>query len=115
MHTKKGLLREGRERVLTQYSDGGNVLAASQKTRPTLEAGCYAIRSTMEGIMFERVETNSDHLLRFEDSRYNEVLTEVDSFWDLGPKFEMVGLTHKRGLLLWGQPGQGKSCLLLCL
>jgi hypothetical protein len=113
--TRAGLRRaltEGRERVLTQYSDGGNVLAASRKTRPTLEAGCYKIVRTMEGIMFERVETNSDHLLRFEDSRYNEILTEVDQFWDLAEKFEAVGLTHKRGVLLWGQPGQGKSCLL---
>jgi AAA+ superfamily predicted ATPase len=101
-----------REQVLTQYADHGNVLGATRKTRQTLEAGMYAVKDTMEGIFFEKQDLSTDDLLRFEDSRYNVVTQEIAKFWTLGAAFKEMGLTHKRGVLLFGEPGTGKSCLL---
>lgn len=101
-----------RERTLVQYSDSGNVLSASRRTRPTLEAGIYRIQESMSGIYFEKADLNSDEIIRFKDSRLNEVEQEIDLFWSLSEDFEKMGITHKRGVLLHGAPGQGKSCLL---
>jgi SpoVK/Ycf46/Vps4 family AAA+-type ATPase len=102
----------GRARTLVQYADGGNVLSSSQRTRPNLEAGVYAIKSSMQGIYFEKIEQNSDGILEFDDERLNEVRSEIDNFWTLGEAFREMGITHKRGVLLYGLPGMGKSILL---
>jgi hypothetical protein len=111
----RGVLTEAakaRQRTLTQYADHGNVLTATRNTRPTLEAGMYQVKETMEGLFFEKQDLNTDDLLRFEDSRYNVVTQEIAKFWKLGESFKEMGLTHKRGVLLFGDPGTGKSCLL---
>ena len=102
----------GRQRTLVQYSDCGNVLSATTRSRPRLEAGVYAVRSNMEGVYYEKVDQNSDAILKFEDARLDAIHEEVNSFWDLAEAFHEMGITHKRGLLLHGAPGMGKSVLL---
>jgi hypothetical protein len=53
--------------------------------------------------------------LRFADERYEEVLTEIHDFWteERKEKFKKMGFTHKRGIILYGEAGVGKSRLLL--
>lgn len=101
-----------RERILVQYADSGNQLSTVRKTRPTLEAGIYQIKESMTGIYFEKVDINSDEVLRFEDERLDSIHEEIDRFWQLESAFREMGITHKRGVLLFGQPGMGKSVLL---
>lgn len=113
--TESRVLNEGapkRHRNLVQYSDGGNQLATSRITRPALEAGMYEIKSSMSGIYFEKVDINSDELLKFEDERLNLIHEEINGFWGLAEAFKEMGITHKRGVLLTGVPGMGKSCLM---
>lgn len=101
-----------RERILVQYADSGNQLSTVRKTRPTLEAGIYQIKESMTGIYFEKIEINSDEALQFEDERLDAIHEEIDRFWQLESAFREMGITHKRGVLLFGQPGMGKSVLL---
>lgn len=101
-----------RERVLVQYADSGNQLSTVRRTRPTLEAGVYQIKESMAGIYFEKIDVNSDELLQFEDERLNAIHEEINRFWGLAGVFQEMGLTHKRGVLMFGQPGMGKSCLI---
>jgi len=101
-----------RERVLVQYADSGNQLSTVRRTRPTLEAGVYQIKESMAGIYFEKIDVNSDELLQFEDERLNAIHEEINRFWGLADVFQEMGLTHKRGVLMFGQPGMGKSCLI---
>lgn len=75
-------------------------------------AGIYKIGRNMQGLYFEQHDLNTDKILRFEDSRYNEILREIDKFWGLKENYKNMGFTHKRGILLYGVPGSGKSCLL---
>jgi hypothetical protein len=37
---------------------------------------------------------------------------EIQKFWDKEPIFREYGLTHKRGIIMWGPPGSGKSCTI---
>jgi len=106
-------------RKLTQYLNQENVkrpytdmkLPPSQKF---LEAGVYKIKSDMKGIFYEVHEVNTDELLRFKDERYDEVLNEIDDFWtdERKEKFSDMGFSHKRGIILYGEAGVGKSCLM---
>jgi hypothetical protein len=109
-------LKEATERTRTfvQFAVlDGNTVSASRSTVGKLEAGVYDITVDYNSGMpiYAKKSIKSDALLRFEDSRYNTVMEEVNGFWDMGPKYEELGYIHKRGFLMYGRPGVGKSCL----
>jgi len=107
--TKAGQLLES----LVQYRDHGDVKIPTSSTKAVLDAGIYKMSTTMQGeAVFQKHNLVTDELLRFEDDRHTLVLKEVADFWDLREKFKALGFTHKRGLLMHGAPGSGKSCLM---
>ena len=113
---RRDSLREstGRTRPFVQFAVlDGNTVSASRSTVGKLEAGVYDITVDYNTGMpvYSKKSIKSDSLLRFEDSRYNTVMEEVNGFWDMGPKYEELGYIHKRGFLMYGRPGVGKSCL----
>jgi SpoVK/Ycf46/Vps4 family AAA+-type ATPase len=60
--------------------------------------------------MFKPVQVGSDDLMEFPDTKSGKLVAEIEEFWELKPKFKKHGFRHKRGYLLWGPPGSGKSC-----
>lgn len=77
-----------------------------------LQASAYSIDSTMEGLVFRRIQCLTDDVLRFENSPMDRVVEEVDRFWSRKEKFSRLGVLHSRGILLYGPPGTGKSICL---
>jgi SpoVK/Ycf46/Vps4 family AAA+-type ATPase len=61
------------------------------------------------GYCLERTRVDTDDLMELPDSPSADVLDEVRRFWDLEPEFAKRGFIHKRGVLLWGPPGSGKT------
>jgi SpoVK/Ycf46/Vps4 family AAA+-type ATPase len=41
-----------------------------------------------------------------------KILQEIETFWSLGDKFQRYGYLHRRGYLLYGKQGCGKSSLI---
>lgn len=73
-------------------------------------AGEYLIdRDEKLGWMLMPYATESDALLRVPDSEVDSVMTEIARFQQLEPKYRRLGLMHRRGILLWGVPGGGKT------
>ena len=60
--------------------------------------------------MFQRINYSAEDLLRFDDSVTDEVVGEIQKFWQKKELFEEYDLPFRRGLLLMGAPGSGKSC-----
>lgn len=56
--------------------------------------------------------TVTDTLLNLPDTAAERLLVEFDKFWALREKYVEYGFTHKRGMLLWGPPGSGKTCAI---
>lgn len=82
-------------------------------TFETLESGVYNIHvSQYHGIIYERKNICVDDLLRFPDSKSDKILQEITTFWTKGQKFKEHGFLHRRGYLLHGPAGSGKTCLV---
>lgn len=108
----EGLDESKADRNLVQYNSNSNVYKPTINTKSQLEAGVYEMKQSMQGIFFEKRDINSDGLLKFEDKRNATILEEVDKFRKMKEDFDNIGMNHKRGMLLHGRPGTGKSCLI---
>jgi ATPase family associated with various cellular activities (AAA) len=106
-------VRTARSTLYIKVGDAYFAREALPKPLPALPAGVYEIKSTSDGELYlSPHEIQTDELIRFEDSRHQLVLGEIQKFWEAKPKFKESGFTHKRGMLLTGAPGCGKTCLL---
>lgn len=99
---------------LSQYASlGGQGFIPTSATVGTLPPDCYTINVTLEGsVVFLPQKLITDSLLRLPDSKSDEVVAEVERFWTLKDKFVKFGFAHKRGFLLFGPPGSGKTSTL---
>lgn len=85
---------------------------ASSLTIKTLLPGVYTFRDSPIGILMCENPLNTDDLISFPDSASDNIEKEVDKFWDMGDPFKKYGFLHRRGYLLYGPAGSGKSCLV---
>lgn len=81
-------------------------------TYNTLPPDVYEPHILEGGVFFERLNFNTESLIQFEDSSIDKVITEISSFWNHKERFKEFGFPYKRGILLWGPPGSGKSCAI---
>jgi len=82
-------------------------------TATKLTSGVYSIAvSQYHGIIYQKKNVCVDDLLRFPDSISEKILGEITTFWGKGEKFTEHGFLHRRGYLLHGPAGSGKTCLV---
>lgn len=92
---------------------GHNTYRPVSSTFETLSSGIYHISmSQNNGIVFQKKTVCVDDLLRFPDSLSDKILNEIIKFWSKGDKFKEHGFLHRRGYLLHGPAGSGKTCLV---
>ncbi len=86
------------------------------ETYKTLKAGTYSVNFTPQGPSFQPTTLVSDSIVALEHSAAYSVIRSIEKFWTAREKFRALGLVHKRGALLHGNPGSGKtaSIILLC-
>jgi hypothetical protein len=79
-------------------------------TYDSIPAGVYRPEITPNlGPILVRQNIETDNLLELPDEAASEIIAEFQAFWRLGPEFRKRGFLHKRGFLLWGPPGSGKT------
>lgn len=79
----------------------------------TLEPGQYEVQhSNSSGYFFQRKLANFDELMRLPDSASEEIELNIETFWTKEEHFRSFGFLWKRGILLWGPAGSGKTSTL---
>jgi SpoVK/Ycf46/Vps4 family AAA+-type ATPase len=59
------------------------------------------------------IKYNTPEIIEFENSPSKKIYDEFSSFWTKKEDYLSRGEQHKRGYLLWGPPGGGKTSLVL--
>lgn len=78
--------------------------------------GMYTIDYSREsGIFCKKLNYLSDELFTFSDSVTIKLLEQVEDFWNKKDIYLKNNLIHKRGILLEGYPGTGKSSIISLL
>lgn len=96
---------------------GATVFAPSGETIPTLTPGLYrcAVNNQI-GPHLIMQDTSTDVLIDLgEDSESSKIIREIEDFWEKEPEFKKRGLLHKRGILMSGDPGSGKTSTIQIL
>ena len=86
--------------------------AVNLKCVDNIPAGMYACAFMDRDYHLTPIPINSDELFIFSDSYQESILSEIKQFWDKKELYKQYNLCHKRGILLEGGPGTGKSSLI---
>jgi AAA+ superfamily predicted ATPase len=82
-------------------------------TAERLPAGAYGCTLNQYGeVQLLARDLQVDDLIDFANSLPSKILAEIESFWDLGDQFQRHGYLHRRGYLLYGPQGSGKSSVV---
>jgi SpoVK/Ycf46/Vps4 family AAA+-type ATPase len=85
---------------------------------PSMNPGLYTISMTQSGeIYFEPMSIMTDNLIELPSFVSEDIIKEIDNFWnkDVRFRYERRGMTYKRGILLHGSHGTGKSSVIIRL
>lgn len=96
-----------------QWSTNGKLFVPCNETKPRLRPAAYEIGvSEQLGLYFEEIPVKTEELIPFPDANSDKVISEIRNFWTKKEKFVKQKLPFKRGILLYGPPGGGKSCTI---
>lgn len=82
-------------------------------THRVLPAGAYGCTVNQYGepqLVVKDLQV--DDLIDFANSLPAQILAEIENFWSLGEQFKRYGYLHRRGYLLYGPQGSGKSSVV---
>lgn len=77
-----------------------------------IEPGTYELSSNMNGdIIFSPKTLVTDNFINMASMVTSNVINEIEEFWkgDTKQKFDKFGIVYKRGILMHGVPGTGKT------
>ena len=81
-----------------------------------INPGIYTVEFDKNiGLFCRSLDVKSDELFLFSDSITQKLLEEINLFWGKSDLYKENNLIHKRGILLEGFPGTGKSSLISIL
>lgn len=105
--------KEDEYRSTNQWTEIGHKLFMPVgRTREKLTAGLYQPVHTVRGVALQELDHTLDDLIIFRDTAGSLLINEIKEFWSRGEKFEKQGFLHKRGYMLYGPPGGGKTAIV---
>ena len=92
--------------------DNSKVYMAAQGSAKELPSDTYMIGMNRSGIYFRRLFINTDEIFEMPDTNSKKILRHLEIFWQRESVFRKYNFLWKRGILLFGPQGAGKTSLL---
>jgi hypothetical protein len=102
---EKPVATDGEQR----WASSHDVFWGTTQTHDQLPPGVYSCGLSQVGPILQRMTVQTDDLLMLPDEASSDLVNEFRRFWTLGDAFRARGFLHKRGFLVWGPPGSGKT------
>lgn len=94
----------------------GDVFHPVGETTKRLPPGFYRFAAIPNiGICACKVRNDTDSLIHLPDSESDRLLAEMREFLSIRERFKERGLLYKRGVMLYGPPGSGKTATIQLL
>jgi ATP-dependent 26S proteasome regulatory subunit len=85
-------------------------------TTKSIPSGFYSLHNnSQDGIHIKKKSFINDKYIDLPNPAFKEIKKDIERFWGLKDRFDEYGLVHKRGILLYGTQGTGKSFLIAAL
>lgn len=94
------------------YSPNSNI-----KVMGVLPSGFYKFVFNQSSGKYDSLtlKTNYDELIELPNNTKNEIINDIIHFWDSEKKYREYNYVYKRGILLYGESGSGKTSVCVQL
>lgn len=96
-----------------RWSNSGDKFWPCTSSYDNIPPGVYKPQQSQNiGTYLLEMENVTDDLFELPSKESVEILSEIRRFWTLKDKFDERGYLFKRGILMWGDPGCGKTSII---
>jgi len=94
----------------------GGKFSPTMPTEKKILPGLYEVgQDNQIGFYLQRKKITIDELYHLPSDELQDMIEDIEKFWDRKEKYKEYNFVHKRGILLYGDPGNGKSGIIqLC-
>jgi len=100
------------DQIFDRWTGSKGIYRPAAATLAKIPAGIYSAEQDPRGIYLEAKRFPSDFLLDLPGLPTRLILNEVKDFWAKEKRFRQFGFLHKRGIMMCGPGGCGKTSII---
>ena len=114
--TLPSTFKSGGATTARRWAQADDMFWIASETCETLQPGFYKFDSVPNiGPCLRKSTISTDGLIHLPDTASDRIINEFKTFWGIREKFTTRGFLHKRGILLHGPAGSGKTSALMLM